>query len=149
MGRVAKKGTDVRGAIMSFAYLIGAANAVPAISVRRPFHTPPLTNDAVINGCANPSQDLMYNLGRGWGSAGGNREWAGIRFSGSPAECEWECLSRRPPEHESICLGYWQFVSPSPYAGSCTIFGSGPNYFTGAGYGLTYNRHGKGFAPNA
>jgi hypothetical protein len=82
--------------------------------------------------------------GSGWcsagiGSNGHYREWKATMFY-SPdhgTTCKAKCNT------EPTCVGFWQYVSPSPSQGSCGMFSS-TGSFSGGGYGLTYDRNGMG-----
>ena len=88
------------------------------------------------------AEGAMSLKGAGWCSAGSNQEWKGRRFTGNPAACKAKC------ESEATCIGYWQYVHPSPSAGTCTMFATS-GYLSGTGFSTKYDRNGRGNAASA
>lgn len=95
--------------------------------------------------CGSVGHHMQKMPESGWcGVTGGtdNEEWRSTSYTGDSAACEAKCLA------EPTCIGYWQHVAPSQYAGHCTMFSSSGD-FSGAGFGALYDRSGRGHASSS
>jgi len=80
----------------------------------------------------------------GWCSAANGQEWRSTNFdyTDQGTTCTAKCAS------ETSCIGFWQYVSPSQWAGTCTMFSTSAD-FSGPGFGTTYDRQSKSYATSS
>ena len=95
-------------------------------------------------GWCSSSSRTGHNIDDEWRHGDIDNEWRQtiFDFTAQGTTCEEKCAS------EQYCIGFWQYVAPSPNAGTCCMqFTQGT--YSGSGYGLTYDRASNGFASSA